>query len=86
MSESSPSKELVVPEECEPDQVERMQNESRNLVTIHAPGYELTIDIPFLLALELFGYTIIGDNIDKNVSPRNMTVDHQLLSLRYFQY
>ena len=29
-------------------------------------------------------YVIIGDNIDKNVSPRDMTVDHQVQSLHYF--
>ena len=61
MSEASPSKELVVLKECEADQLERMQDESSDLVTIRAPGYELT---PFIFALELFGYTLIGDNID----------------------
>ncbi len=30
-------------------------------------------------------YIIIGDNIDKNVSPRDMTVDHQTNSLHYLR-
>ena len=29
-------------------------------------------------------YILTGDNIDKNVSPRNMTLDHQVKSLHYF--
>ncbi len=29
-------------------------------------------------------YIIVGDNIDKNVSPRDMRVDHQTNSLHYF--
>ena len=29
-------------------------------------------------------YIIVGDNVDKNVSPRDMRVDHQTQSLHYF--
>ena len=29
-------------------------------------------------------YRIVGDNIDKNVKPRNMTSEHQIRSLHYF--
>ncbi len=29
-------------------------------------------------------YRLVGDNIDKNVKPRNMTSDHQTRSLHYF--
>lgn len=31
-------------------------------------------------------YRLVGDNIDKNVKPRNMTSDHQTRSLHYFSY
>ena len=31
-----------------------------------------------------YGYKLIGDNIDKNVKPRNMTSDNQTVSLHYF--
>ena len=31
-----------------------------------------------------FSYIIVGDNIDKTVKPRYMTVDHQRQSLHYF--
>ncbi len=30
------------------------------------------------------GFRIVGDNIDKNVKPRDMQVDHQTQSLHYF--
>lgn len=30
------------------------------------------------------GYIIVGDNIDKNVAPRDMRVDHQVKSLHHF--
>ena len=29
-------------------------------------------------------YIIVGDNLDKNVSPRDMRVDHQVKSIHYF--
>ena len=29
-------------------------------------------------------YIIVGDNLDKNVSPRDMRVDHQVQSIHYF--
>ena len=32
----------------------------------------------------LLTYRIVGDNIDKNIKPRNMTSDHQTRSLHYF--
>ena len=32
----------------------------------------------------LLTYHIVGDNIDKNIKPRNMTSDHQTRSLHYF--
>ena len=32
----------------------------------------------------LCGYKLIGDNIDKNVKPRDMRADHQTMSLHYF--
>ncbi len=32
----------------------------------------------------LLTYRIVGDNIDKNVKPRDMTSDHQTRSLHYF--
>ena len=32
----------------------------------------------------LLAYRIVGDNIDKNVKPRNMTSEHQVRSLYYF--
>lgn len=31
-----------------------------------------------------FSYILVGDNLDKNVHPRFMTVDHQTQSLHYF--
>lgn len=34
--------------------------------------------------LQSFSYTIVGDNVDKTVSPRCMTTDHQRQSLHYF--
>ena len=73
-TEGSPSKEQKN-NECDGD---RKQDEFSSL--------QLSIDTPFLPRPELHGYTIIGDNIDKNVSPRNMTIDHQVLSLHYFHY
>lgn len=30
------------------------------------------------------GFVIVGDNIDKRVTPRNMRIDHQVQSLHYF--
>ena len=30
-------------------------------------------------------YIIVGDNVDKTVSPRDMRVDNQVQSLHYFQ-
>ena len=32
----------------------------------------------------LLTYRIVGDNIDKNIKPRNMTFDYQTRSLHYF--
>ena len=30
------------------------------------------------------GFVIVGDNIDKRITPRNMRIDHQVQSLHYF--
>ena len=76
-NEAPPSKDLVEQKECDTDQLERKKDLS---------NLQLSIDTPFLPELELYGYSIVGDNIDKNVSPRNMTIDHQVLSLHYFHY
>lgn len=61
MSIVSPSK-VVVQEQCDIVQLERKQAESSNL--------QLSVDVPLLPVPELYGYSTIGDNIDKNVSPR----------------
>lgn len=33
-----------------------------------------------------YSYILVGDNVDKSVRPRYMTVDHQTQSLHYFQF
>ena len=33
---------------------------------------------------ECFGFRLVGDNLDKNVKPRDMRISHQTTSLHYF--